>query len=174
MNDNELIEFTYHPNLYSNDIVKYEEGICQCCGKKVNIFINFMYAEEDVSCICLECVQNGKAAKKFNGTFIQDADPISSKEKEEILFKHTPGYSSWQGEYWLACCDDYCNYLGDVGRKDLDELGITDEVIKEYCDEFCSGEFDLIKNNIEAKGSISGYLFRCRYCDKYKLYVDMD
>ena len=70
MNDNVLIEFTYHPNLYSNDIVKYEEGICQCCGKKVNIFINFMYAEEDVSCICLECVQNGKAAKKFKTRLI--------------------------------------------------------------------------------------------------------
>lgn len=28
------IVFKYHPNVYDNDIIVHENGICQCCGKK--------------------------------------------------------------------------------------------------------------------------------------------
>ena len=36
--------------------------------------------------------------------FIQDAESglVSDPQKTEELFKRTPGYASWQGEYWLA------------------------------------------------------------------------
>lgn len=44
------------------------------------------------------------------------------------LFHRTPGYISWQGEYWLACCDDYCAYIETVGTKELEEMGIANEV----------------------------------------------
>ena len=45
-----------------------------------------------------------KAAEKFEGVFIQDAESglVSDPQKTEELFKRTPGYASWQGEYWLA------------------------------------------------------------------------
>jgi protein yieJ len=32
----------------------------------------------------------------------------------------------------VACCDDYCAFLGDVGTKELEELGIADEVFDDY------------------------------------------
>lgn len=82
-----------------------------------------------------------------------------------------PGYLSWQGEYWLSCCNDYCAYLGSVGTNELKEMGIAEEVFEEYNkrDEFADVEKYMVKD-----GSVCGYLFRCLHCKKYHLYVDAD
>ena len=41
------IEFKYHPNLYSDEILIHEEGICNCCGKKVSEYIGTAYSPEE-------------------------------------------------------------------------------------------------------------------------------
>lgn len=41
------IEFKYHPNLYSDEILIHEEGICNCCGKKVSEYIGMAYSPEE-------------------------------------------------------------------------------------------------------------------------------
>ena len=162
-------KFKYHPNLYENDILTYEKGVCQCCKKEVDTYIQSMYCIEDVDCICLECVKSGAAAEKFNGSFIQDAErKVSDDAKTEELFCRTPGYISWQGEYWLTCCDDYCAYLGDIGTKELEEMGIADEVFSEIDDA------DDIRPYLEKGGSPAGYLFKCLHCGKYRLGIDAD
>lgn len=163
--------FKYQPNIYDSDYVIYKGGVCQCCGKQVNAYIGSMYCKKNIDCICLRCVADGAAAKKFNGTFIQDVAQVLDKEKTDELFNRTPGYCSWQGEYWLACCDDYCAYIGDVGTKELDKLGITDEVINEY---EALNRYTNIREHLTAKGSMAGYLFRCLHCGKYHLWVDAD
>lgn len=175
--DNNIIKllpsFKYHPNLENDDIVIFEEEICQCCGKEVEAYIENIYSRSDVDCICLECVANGEAAKKFNAEFIQDAEKVSDPQKIDELFHKTPGYISWQGEYWLACCDDYCEYLGRVGIEELDELGITDEVLKSYVNDN-KNKFSIedIKECLERDGSMTGYLFKCSHCGKYRLWID--
>lgn len=171
---NELPKFEYHPNIYENDIVEFKNGICDCCKKEVHAFVSSMYTRENVDCICMDCIKNGSAAKKFKGTFIQYAEKLLDKNKEKILFNKTPGYVSWQGEYWLSCCNDYCEFIGDVGIKELNNLKIADELIDEYCKKFNIFDSDVIKENLTAKGSIAGYLFKCKHCDKYHLYVDME
>ena len=40
-----LPKFKYHPNLYQSGMVAFEEGICQCCGKTVDAYIEEMYCE---------------------------------------------------------------------------------------------------------------------------------
>ena len=35
----ELPVFKYHPNLYDLGIVEFEKGICNCCGKETNAYI---------------------------------------------------------------------------------------------------------------------------------------
>ena len=175
MNDIEkLPKFKYHPNLYQIDIVEFEKGICQCCGKEVTAYISSMYCEEDVDCICLDCVASGKAAEKFDGEFIQDAEKeVGDTSKTEELFKRTPGYISWQGEYWLVCCDDYCAYIGTVGTKELEEMGIADEVFAEY-ESRDAFEYEDVRKYLEKDGSLCGYLFKCLHCGKYHLWVDAD
>ena len=121
----DIISFKYHPNLYNNDVLKHSIGVCDCCGRKVEEYVESMYCKEKVKCICLQCISSGKAAKKFDGTFVQDAMPLDDTEKKEELFCRTPGYISWQGEYWLTCCNDYCAFVDNVGTKELEEYGIV-------------------------------------------------
>jgi uncharacterized protein CbrC (UPF0167 family) len=47
--------------------------------------------------------------------FVQDAEGgVDNQAKTDELFKRTPGYISWQGEYWLT----YCGKL----RSDANEM----------------------------------------------------
>ena len=136
-----------------------------------NAYIQNIYAIEDIDCICMNCVSSGKAAHKFNGTYIQDADWIDNPIATEELYKKTPGYISWQGENWAACCNDYCEYIGTVGTKELEELGIAEQLFDE------DGSFDGYDNArqyLVKDGSFCGYLFQCFHCGKYHLRVDAD
>jgi len=172
-----LPQFKYSPNCYENGDVfeKAESGepsICQCCGNPTDYFRG-MYAVEDVDCICPDCFASGAAAKKFDGESIQYAEPIENgADKIDELFHRTPGFTSWQGEMWLAHCNDFCAFLGEVDKKELEKMGIAEEVFADYAerDEFKIEDVRAYLGN----GSMAGYLFRCLHCGKYRLYVDAD
>ncbi len=173
------INFKYHPNVWDMNIFsKNADGtkaICQCCGQETEYYLEIMYCRENIQCICPECVASGRAAEKFNGTFIQDAeiDKVSDKEKTDELLKRTPGYISWQGEHWLACCNDFCQYIQEVGIEDLKSMGIAEQVISEY---EADNPEDYYEDCMEylGNGIMQGYLFRCLHCGKYRLWVDVD
>jgi uncharacterized protein CbrC (UPF0167 family) len=80
---------------------------------------------------------------------------------------------TWQGEYWLAHCNDYCAFIGDVGIKELEEMGIAEEVLADYA-EMDQYSVDDVRESLEKAGSFAGYLFRCLHCGKYRLWVDAD
>ena len=171
MDISNLPKFKYHPNVYESGEVEFSKGVCDCCGREVEAYVQSMYTRENVDCICMECIASGAAAEKFDGDFIQDADPVDNEEAWEELFCRTPGYISWQGENWAACCNDYCEYIGTVGTKELEELGIADELFEEY--DSCGG-YDDVRKYLAKDGSLCGYLFRCLHCGKYHLRVDAD
>lgn len=165
--------FRYQPNAYANGSIINEIGVCDCCGLKTTHYIPNMYAEQNIKCICLVCAITGKAAQKFDGTFIQDAEEIlPDKDKTEELFKRTPGYLSWQGENWLVCCDDYCAFIGPVGAQELQDMGIFDDVTKEYADKW--NVPNAVFDDLSKTGSPGGYLFQCLHCKKYHLDLDYD
>ena len=166
------IEFKYHPNLYSDDVLIRGRGVCNCCGKKVSEYIGMAYSEEELDCICLSCIKDGSAAVMLDAEFVQYAEEVSDPEKKDELFHRTPGYSSWQGEHWLACCDDYCAYLGTVGMEELNELGIKEEVLRDYALQKFSYPIRVVEQYLSKDGDLAGYLFRCLHCGKYRLYVD--
>jgi uncharacterized protein len=173
----EKIQFKYHPNVWKQDVFSSNKDgtnvICQCCGQETKYFLKHMYTSMDINAICPKCVANGKAAKKFDGGFIQDAEinKVTDMAKIDELFNKTPGYLSWQGEYWLTCCNDFCAYIGDVGTKELEEMGIADEVFEEY-DKL--NEYEDVRDYLVKAGSLAGYLFKCLHCGKYHLWVDAD
>ncbi|MBE1555656.1 CbrC family protein [Sporosarcina limicola] len=172
MNDDQ-IHFKYSPNIREIDVLEEGESICECCGNTVILYYPTMYCVEDINCLCLSCIASGAAAAKFDGDFMQDVemDKVSNPEKHKELLERTPGYVSWQGEYWLACCDDFCAYLGDIGTAELEEMGIADEVLAEYEER---GEYTDIREHLVKLGSLAGYLFQCLHCQKYHLWVDAD
>ena len=167
--------FKYHPDpLETGSFEEGEEKICPCCGNKSRVYYTSMpYCIDNVDYLCPTCISNGDAARKFDAMFVSDAEwhGDNDKEKDDELFRRTPGYLSWQGEHWLSCCDDYCAYMGTVGTRELKAMDISDEVISEYeeRDEFADVEEYLVKD-----GPMCGYLFKCLHCGKYHLYVDAD
>lgn len=171
----DLPKFRYHPDpIGTGAFEEGEEKTCPCCGKKSKVYYSMTpYCVEDVENICPACIANGEAARKYDATFIQGAEWEGGpdKEKEEELFCRTPGYISWQGEYWLSCCDDYCEYLGTVGTKELKAMDIADKVFEEYA---ARNEFEDVEEYLVKDGSLCGYLFRCLHCGEYHLWVDAD
>ena len=170
-----LPKFKYHPNCYENTLIKVkgnEVAICQCCNKKTDYFYNNMYCAQDINCLCPECISNGVAADKFDGSFVSIwGSKIEDKNKTEELTKRTVGIITWQEEKWLTCCNDYCAFIDYVGIKELDEMGIREEVLADYkaMNEF---EVDFVENCLHKEGAVVGYLYRCLHCNKYRLWVD--
>lgn len=171
MDISSLPKFKYHPNFYKTQMAVFGEGECACCHKKTNAYIESMYAVEDVDCICLNCVADGSAADKFDGSFIQDADKVDNPEAVDELFHRTPGYFSWQGENWKACCNDYCAYMSDA-----DEAGFNSPSFQQQLfDGNIICETDMTPQELIKNGSyIRGYLFQCLHCRKKYLRIDMD
>ena len=173
-----LPHFRYHPDPFKTGVFKDDASVvCECCEQATGVYYRgSIYCVADLNYLCPHCIASGAAAAKFDAGFIQDADPLPSgaadaQGKTEELFKRTPGYFSWQGERWLVCCDDYCEFLGDVGTKELQEMGIAKEVFEEYA---LRGEFAVedAQGYLVAGGDMAGYLFRCARCGKYKIQVD--
>jgi uncharacterized protein CbrC (UPF0167 family) len=173
-----LPKFRYFPDPLGNGVFEKaeagEEIICPCCGKVTEYYyVTMPYCIPNVENLCPACIASGAAAKKYDCTFVQGGEGVSNTEKQKELFERTPGYIAWQGEYWLAHCDDYMEYLGDVGTKELKEAGIFDEVIAEYA---AHNEYDTegIGDYLVAGGSMTGYLFRCLHCGTCRIWVDAD
>jgi uncharacterized protein CbrC (UPF0167 family) len=95
------------------------------------------------------------------------------KRFTDELFKRTPGFVTWQGEHWLAHCGDYCAFIAYVSAKELNEMGIAEDVLADYA-ETDGYEADFVREYLEKNGDVAGYLFRCLHCGKYRLWVDAD
>ncbi|MDO5690702.1 MAG: CbrC family protein [Tissierellia bacterium] len=168
----QLPYFRYHPDPLATGAFELGLKTCPCCERESNVFYVLQpHSQKGLENICPECIATGQAAEKYRVSFIEDAEMLDpeNREKTEELFSRTPGYLNWQGEYWLTCCNDYCAYLGAVGTKELEAMGVYDEVVAEFeARNQCPDIHDwLIKD-----GQISGYLFQCLHCCKYLLWVD--
>lgn len=170
-----LPRFRYHPDPISTGAFKEGEAeVCPCCETECTVYYSIRpYCVENVENLCPDCIASGRAAEKYKASFVADAeeDGEISKEMIDTLFHRTPGYISWQGEYWLSCCGEYCAYLGTVGTRELKELGIADQVLSEY---ESRNEFEDVELYLEKDGSLCGYLFQCLHCGKHHLWVDAD
>ena len=149
--------------------------VCDCCGKTTHIFYTApFYAVEDIAYLCPECIANGEAARKYDGSFQDDFsvdDGVDDPEKLDELIHRTPGYSGWQQEYWRAHCGDYCAYLGHVGARELRALGVLEEVLDDpmWDDE----QKEMIRESVNG-GHLQCYLFQCLHCGKHLVWMDFD
>lgn len=169
-----LPTFKYMPNPMQANIFKTGEiVVCDCCQQEVDIYYTGgIYAIEEVQYLCPSCIHSGLAAEKFDGEFQQDLlnpELVNNADYTTEVLHRTPGYSSWQGNNWLAHCTDYCAFIGHVGWDELVAMGITEELI--HYDDYSNEELAAsLRNN----GSHQGYLFQCLECQQYVLYSDFD
>lgn len=106
-----LPTFKYNPDPVSLNVIKKEPTTCPVCEKERDyVYHGPFYTVEDVEGICPWCIKDGSAAKKYDGTFQDDAscDDVDQEEYIDELIFRTPGYRGWQQEYWLSHCGDFC------------------------------------------------------------------
>lgn len=170
-----MYNFKYHPDPLKTGAFHNDKTMrCQCCGKDTDIYYTGpFYSVDEVDYLCPECISSGAAAEKFDGAFQdpESVDEVSDPAKLDELVNRTPGYCGWQQEYWLACCDDYCAFLGYYDWKALEALGITEELEKTYHEDICGIDFEDAKEHLTYN---EGYLFRCLHCGKHYIYFDFD
>ncbi|MBQ3937125.1 MAG: CbrC family protein [Ruminococcus sp.] len=171
-------EFKYHPDpLGTGAFQQGEARRCDCCGKQTEIWYEQpFYCEQDVECLCPQCIADGSAAERFGGEFQDSASvgEVSDDAKLDELIHRTPGYIGWQQEYWYAHCDDFCEFVGYVGWKELAEMGIDGEIEQSYDKDINMFDLEDVKNDMADGGGMQGYLFRCLHCGRHFLYVDCD
>ena len=169
--------FRYYPDpLKWGDLKDDRAVVCDCCAKKTSVYYDgAFYSLKNVEFLCPECIASGKAAEQFSGAFIDidSCDPVSDDEKVMELTTRTPSYCGWQQEHWVACCDDYCAFVGYVTWADIKKLGLEGEVRSTYSYDRCMVDIDTAAQALIKDGSMQGYLFRCLHCGKHHLYVDM-
>ena len=167
--------YKYHPDPLKTGAFHNDKTMrCQCCGKDTDIYYTGpFYSVDEVDYLCPECISSGAAAEKFDGEFQdpESVDEVSDPAKLDELVHRTPGYSGWQQEYWLACCDDYCAFLGYYTWQDLEKIGIAEEIKETYRDDACMLDFPDAKEYLQNN---EGYLFKCLHCGKHYIYFDFD
>jgi len=174
-----LPPFKYHPDPLATGSVLKSDKECRCCSKKTGyIYAGPVYAEEELAqAFCPWCISNGTAAEKFDATFtdeavIGDGEVAVSTETEDEVSRRTPGFSGWQQERWLGCCDDAAAFLGPVGKKELQKLGTKAVTAVQ---EECGLEDEEWKSYFAALNRDDGptaYVFRCLHCGDFKAYSD--
>lgn len=178
-----LPAFRYFADPIGAGVFKKSRDACDCCDEARGwVYTGPVYSEDDEPTLCPWCIADGAAARKFSCTFNDtgqlyahpdnqdDPDPDELSEVEE----RTPGYTTWQGNYWYACCGHPAVYLGDAGGKDLTGrwkaalpvvFADNEGVLEDLGDDL--GEL--------ARGESPGvYIFKCPHCGKLGGYFDLD
>ena len=175
--DEPFPRFTYHPDPVATGAVRSSNATCLCCGRARGFVYNGSpYAPRDdlYDVVCPWCIADGSAAKKYQAEFVQASEDELPPAIHRRLFERTPGYESWQGEFWLCHHDDACEFHGDATRADLNALTGPEEALFLQENPFIEDWWPDMKANHDPNASSIGvYKFRCRHCGLTRLGVDM-
>jgi uncharacterized protein CbrC (UPF0167 family) len=121
----EFPSFRYHPYPLKTGSIKPSTTQCICCNQyRGFIYSGPTYAPGVVyeECLCPWCIADGSAHSNLQAKFADSAfvggifgwPEVSKEIIEEVAFR-TPGFFSWQGEFWFTHCNDAAGFLGVVG-----------------------------------------------------------
>ena len=175
-----LPTFPLFDNAPLSRVLVRSEQPCDCCGKATGwTYTGPFYTAEDEPTLCPWCIADGSAAEKFEGTFNDGLHPDSkaklAKPDLDLIDTRTPGFQSWQGNQWLACCDKPCVFMGDANANDL--AGRWKDLVPALREDLggaLEDDFDDWLENAEHGGSPAVYVFQCPTCSKRHFYWDMD
>jgi len=174
----DLPQFRYHPDPLATGSVARNDAPCQCCGKSRG----FLYAltphcRQEIESLCPWCIADGRAAEKYDATFVDDHPLLQAGLEHDIVeevTRRTPGFASWQQEEWLSCCKDACEYHGHPSRKTLQALEQQDLRALAGETRFPLNVLLEVIENYSEDGSPAIYQFVCRHCHRVLHYADFE
>ena len=161
--------FRYHPAPLATGAVAASEKICACCNQaRGYIYVGPVYSVNDLhDALCPWCIADGSAASKLDASFA-DSYPLAragvpADVIEEVNLR-TPGYVSWQQEWWLSHCGDACEFHGDASIQDVESA--SDSTKQAWLLEYKQDEaaWKWVTEGYQPGGDSALYKFVCRHC----------
>ncbi|MCU1492972.1 MAG: hypothetical protein JWO62_736 [Acidimicrobiaceae bacterium] len=119
--------FRYHPDPVATGSVETSTVKCVACEKKRGyVYVGPVYRQEDSDDnLCPWCIADGTAASKFDAAFTDVGwgvpDDVPASVLDEVS-RRTPGFQSLQQDHWLYHCRNACAFLGQIGRRELENI----------------------------------------------------
>lgn len=161
--------------------------------------------QTDVDFVCEECLVSGQLAEVNAETNqgriaalrsqLGEMHPeLTNEEIEELvrertaeLMHRTPHLVTWQDFSWPAHCGEYCRFIKEVGKPDLNELAADGNGQAFFGRHLCEKKKRFTKIEHVWKGirhdspkdntvaySVGVYLFQCLHCQEYVILWDCD
>jgi uncharacterized protein len=165
----DLPRFKYHAAPLNTGSVTPSERICEVCGGARGFaYQGTPYGMDDLKTICPWCIADGSAHEKFGLEFTDrqsigggEWESISREIADEVAFR-TPGFSGWQQERWFTHCGDAAEFLGPMGKEQLEQLGPEAIEVVRVESGYKANEWASFYNSLNRQaGSATAYLFRC-------------
>ena len=173
-----LPHFRYHPNPVTTGAIAASDRNCACCDRpRGYIYVGPVYGINDLDeSLCPWCIFDGSAARNLGASFSDSYPLLQAGVAESIVEEvnlRTPGYISWQQEWWLAHCDDACEFHGDATVQDVSHA--SQETKHHWISEYKQNEegWDIATRGYQPGGSSALYKFVCRHCKQVLLGWDL-
>lgn len=176
----DLPRFRYHPAPVNTGGIVPSERVCQVCERARGFaYQGVPYGVDDIETVCPWCIADGSAHEKFGLEFTDREcigggkwESISREIADEVAFR-TPGFSGWQQERWFTHCGDAAEFLGPMGREQLEQLGPEAVDVVRLESGYEAKEWAYYYGSLNPRsGPATAYLFRCRHCGKLGGYSD--
>lgn len=178
-----LPTFVYHRDPVQTGAIESRNIVCAACGEhSPYVYLGPIFADDEVEQICPWCIEDGRAAAKFDLEFVDATacEPVADEAAVEHLVTRTPGFTGWQEERWLSHCGDFCTYIANIPNTQLNE---QEELIQTIDLATSPSVGALLKSLAQTdKGPLDRLLdgetpyrihvFACRHCGIHRGYVD--
>lgn len=193
------VRYTYflHPHEFST--YTHEPHTCDLCGKEQAGYRGPFYGVNEIEFVCESCLAHGKLAEVDAFTNeghvallqeqLQEMHPnLSEADLKRIvndrnveLVHKTPHVVTWQDFFWPAHCGDYCCFLKEAGKADLNPIAPEGRVHLLF-EDLLEEDFEYLWNAVRPDSpadnsvaySLGVYLFQCLHCQKYIVLHDYD
>jgi uncharacterized protein CbrC (UPF0167 family) len=193
--------FRYFAEPHAFSTYTIEPAVCASCQRQLPGYRGPFYGLGEFSFVCEECLASG-ALLKF-GQSTNEGDVIALrqqlatlrrdlpeserdrllKERTDELAHRTPHLVTWQDWDWPAHCGDYCRFLKEAGKLDLERIAAPGDAKSFLARNLRDGhETDLdylwqcIRPDSPKDGRVAYdvglWLFQCLTCAEYVLVWD--
>jgi uncharacterized protein len=177
----ELPTFKYHRDPIATGSVVPSDRKCEVCGANRGfVYTGAPYGVRDLESVCPWCIADGSAHLKFGVEFV-NRDSIGNYGQwesvhpdivAEVAFR-TPGFSGWQEERWYTHCGDAAEFLGPMGKSDLERVGPEAVEAVRHESDFTDEEWESYFDSLNVQSGPTAYIFRCLHCGKLGAYSDI-